>query len=94
MAQHVVVEVERRVLDPGGVVESERHLDDAPTEGRRQVQSASHQRPQGLEAQASRCRRRIDDGQERHVHVVGRRLERDEGGVHTAEALHVATAAT
>ena len=89
----VVVDLEVGVLHPHGVVQPEGHAHHASAQGGDEMDALVHDGPQPVEV----ARRHVvpdlgDEGSKHHdrpdVHVHGVGLERQEGGVHPAEALH------
>ena len=89
---NVILQIEARILDPIGMVQAERHVDQPPASGRHQVQAfliEAHHRFQGQ--RPVRRRGRIEDGDRGHVHRRGRRVLVYEGGVLGAELLQHGT---
>ena len=84
----MVVEVEVGVLDPQRVVEPEGHLDEPAPERRGEVQALAVHLLHPLEVDAALGGGGVEDHQPRHVHVGRRRLQVQERGVETGEALH------
>lgn len=91
---HMVLEVELRVLDPVRLVEVERGFEQAAPEHRQQVQARGDQLLDGLEAEAGRGGRGVEDGQAAHVHGHGIGLQIQEDRVEAAELFHRAELST
>ncbi len=88
---HVEIEVEVRVLDPVGLVEPERDVDQLPAEGRKQMQPLGEHPADVLRAQvAARRGGRVVDGQAGHVAVGPRVLYGQELRVEARQLLHPA----
>src|SRR5690606_9974465 len=87
-AADVVVDVEVGVFYPHGVVEVERHVDQAPTEGWHQVEPLGDEVLDLLEGVAAGHGAGVEHHGHGHVHVVGGRLEVEECGVESGETFH------
>ena len=88
-AADVEVEVEVGVLDPDRVGQVERHLHQPAAERRHQVEPAADELLDVLERVAAGHRRRVEHHRHGHVHVVGRVLQVQEGGVEPGQSFHV-----
>ncbi len=75
------VEIEVRIFDPIGVVQTEGHLDEPTTKRRHQVESRLDELANLLISDRVRCRVRVEHRQGRHVPVGGRRLQSEERAV-------------
>ena len=84
----VELDVEVRVLDPVGLVEPERDLDQPAAERRDQVQPGLDEPGQPVERERLGSGRRVEDADAADVAVDRRRLHREEGRVEAGELLH------
>ena len=87
-AAKVEVDVEGRVVDPVGVAEAERDLDEAPPEYGDLDQAAGDQLADSFEREPALDGRRVEDGGHGNVHMKGRGLQVEEAGVEPAQAFH------
>ena len=81
----VVVDVELRIVDPHGVAEAQRHLDEAALEDGGQGDAVVDQLADAAEGVATGHRRGVEDRCDRHVHVQGRCLHVQEARVEAAQ---------